>query len=128
MPHPRSASKRHRQSLRRRERNRARRGAARTAVRQARELIEGGAPEEAQTAIREAASILDRAARKGVLHPNNAARRKSRLMRRFKASQAPASEEAAAPKRRARAATGTRGSGARTRASTRKTQSRSKKS
>ena len=42
MPHTLSARKRLRQSLRRRERNRARQGAARTAVRQARELIEAG--------------------------------------------------------------------------------------
>ncbi len=79
--HSLSAIKRHRQSVRRRERNRARRTAARGAVRRARELIASGNQEEAQAAVREAASVLDRAARKGVIHPNNAARRKSRLMR-----------------------------------------------
>ena len=94
-----SPVKRHRQSLRRQERNRARRSAARTAVRRARELIADGAQQEAETALRETASILDRAARKGVLHPNNAARRKSRLMRQFNAVGT--AEGAADPKRRA---------------------------
>ena len=102
-----SPVKRHRQSLRRQERNRARRSAARTAVRRARELIADGAQQEAETALRETASILDRAARKGVLHPNNAARRKSRLMRQLNAVGT--AEGTAGPKRspattRARAA------------------------
>jgi small subunit ribosomal protein S20 len=39
--------------------------------------------------VQRAASVLDRAARKGVLHASNAARRKSRLMRRFNALAAP---------------------------------------
>lgn len=123
MAHPVSASKRHRQSLRRQERNRTRRSAARSAVRRARELIAAGAHEEAQAAVREAGSILDRAARKGVLHANNAARRKSRLVRQLNAAQAAPSEEAAPPKRRTRTAVKPRTSGARTTA--RKTASRS---
>lgn len=81
MPHPVQAKKRHRQSLRRGERNGARRSAVRTAIRRARELVEAGKQEEAETAVREASAILDRAANKGILHPNNAARRKSRLAR-----------------------------------------------
>ncbi len=127
MAHPPSASKRHRQSLRRRERNRVRRGAARTAVRRARELIEAGQQEEAQEAVRQAASIMDRAARRGVLHANNAARRKSRLMHQLKTSQA-TTGEAEAPKRRTRATAKTRASSTRTKSSTRTTKSRSKKS
>jgi len=102
--HSASAKKRHRQSLSRQERNRSRVTAARSAVRKARELMAAGAAEEAQGAVREAVSILDRAARKGVLHANNAARRKHRLMRQVNALQAGA-EGAAAPKRRARTAT-----------------------
>ena len=81
MPHPPQAKKRQRQSLRRAERNGAKRSAVRTAIRRARELVEAGKQEEAEAAVREASAILDRAARKGVLHPNNAARRKSRLAR-----------------------------------------------
>ncbi len=124
MAHSPSASKRLRQSLRRRERNRVRRSAARTAVRQARELIEGGAQEEAQKAVHAAVSVLDRAARKGVLHPNNAARRKSRLMRHLNAAQA-SSGEATTPKRRT---TKARAPSARTKASGRTTRGRSPKS
>jgi small subunit ribosomal protein S20 len=87
--HAPSAIKRHRQSLRRRERNQAQRSGARSAVRKARELIAAGSS-EAVEAVRSAASVLDRAARKGTLHPNNASRRKSRLMRQLNAASTPA--------------------------------------
>ena len=95
MPHPPSAAKRHRQSLRRQERNRTRRTAARSAVRRVREAIEAGNQDEAQTAVRAAAAVLDRAAAKRVIHPNNAARRKSRLMRQVNALQDGAAPAAA---------------------------------
>ena len=49
-------------------------------------LSESG-PEEADPAIRQALRALDRAVRKGVLHRNNAARRKSRLMAKVNAAQ-----------------------------------------
>lgn len=58
-------------------------GRARTAVKKARLLIEAGKLEEAREAVRAAISALDRAAEKGVIHKNNAARRKSRLMQRL---------------------------------------------
>ena len=101
MPHPPSAKKRHRQSLKRRERNQARRTEARSAVRGAREGIASGDAEAAQTAVRKAVAVLDRTASKGVLHPNNASRRKSRLMRQLNAIGTAPVE--AAPKRRTRA-------------------------
>jgi len=72
-----------RSSQRKRMRNRVYRSRARTFVKKARALIEAGRMEEAQEAVRLAASALDKAAQKGVIHPNNAARRKSRLMRMF---------------------------------------------
>lgn len=97
MANIRSAIKRHRQSLRRRERNQAQRTAARSAVRKARELIEAGSGEAAE-AVRAAASVLDRAGRRGTIHRNNAARRKSRLMRQLNSAGAPKAETAA-PKR-----------------------------
>ena len=122
-----SGLKRHRQSLRRRERNRARQTAVRTTVRQARERIEAGTQEEAQAAVRAAASIMDRAARRRVLHPNTAARRKSRLMRQLNAMQAP-SEEAAPAKRRTRTTTKTRAAGTKAKTSARKTAGRSTRS
>jgi small subunit ribosomal protein S20 len=76
--HSRSALKRWRQNERRRARNKPVRTAARSAVKKARTVITGG--DDAEAAIREAASILDRAAKRNVIHPNAAARHKSRLM------------------------------------------------
>lgn len=75
-----SAKKRIRQNIKRREHNRRYRSAARTHIRRCRELIAAGQLDEAEEAVRMAASTLDKAARKGVIHPNNAARRKSRIM------------------------------------------------
>ena len=106
MPHPAQAKKRHRQSLRRGERNGARRSAVRTAIRRARELVEAGKQEEAETAVREASAILDRAANKGILHPNNAARRKSRLVRHL--LRGPTPETDAPGKRRSAKKTSSR--------------------
>lgn len=56
------------------------RGRARTADKRARRLIEEGRLEEAREAVRRAQAALDKAAKKGVIHENKAARRKSRLM------------------------------------------------
>jgi len=54
-------------------------------IKKARKLIEAGDLEAAAKAVGDAISVLDRAAAKGVIHKNNAARRKSRLMKRFNA-------------------------------------------
>jgi small subunit ribosomal protein S20 len=78
-----SAIKRLRSAERRRLRNRVHRGRARTAVKNARRLMDEGHLEEAREAVHVAVSVLDSAAQKGVIHKNNAARRKSRLMRRL---------------------------------------------
>jgi len=67
-------------SERKRVQNRVYRSRARTYVKRARALIEAGHLEEAQDAVRAAASALDKAVQKGTIHQNNAARRKSRLM------------------------------------------------
>ncbi|MFW6042685.1 MAG: 30S ribosomal protein S20 [Chloroflexota bacterium] len=75
-----SAKKRIRQNVKRRARNRRYRSAARTYVKRCRQLIAQGKLEEAEEAVKQAASTLDKAARKGIIHPNNAARRKSRIM------------------------------------------------
>ena len=85
MPNIRSAAKRVRQDERRRQRNRGYRGAARTAVKKARVLIEDG-DSGAQDAVRTAVVALDKAAQRGAIHANNAARRKSRLMRQYSKS------------------------------------------
>jgi small subunit ribosomal protein S20 len=68
-------------------RNRAVRSAARTKVAVARTAIDRGDPESAE-AVRDAQRTLDIGVRKGTLHPNNAARRKSRLMKRLNAAAA----------------------------------------
>jgi len=78
-----SAIKRIRSSRRKQERNRVFRSRARTFVKKARRLIEEGQFDEAEEVVRQAISALDKAAEKGIIHKNNAARRKSRLMRRF---------------------------------------------
>ncbi|HLE15665.1 MAG TPA: 30S ribosomal protein S20 [Anaerolineales bacterium] len=80
-----SAIKRNRQNEKRRLHNRVYRGRARTFVKDARASIAAGDPEEARQATLKAISALDRAAEKGVIHKNNAARRKSRLMKRVAA-------------------------------------------
>jgi small subunit ribosomal protein S20 len=82
-----SAIKRNKQNEKRRQKNRIFRGSARTAVKKARTLMEASDLPAMEKATMEAVSLLDKAAEKGVLHKNNAARRKSRLMRRLAALQ-----------------------------------------
>jgi len=76
--HP-SAEKRHRQSVKRAARNQAVRSHLRTEVKKLRTLVGGGDAEQAKAAMPRVASTLDKAASKGVLHKNAAARRISRL-------------------------------------------------
>lgn len=74
-----SAIKRIRSSKRRAVRNQAARTRARGAVKDARLAIESG--EDVTGKVNAAASALDKAAEKGIIHKRNAARRKSRLMK-----------------------------------------------
>jgi len=78
----RSAKKRMRQNSKRRQHNRAVQSRARSHLRQARKAVEGADP-KATDVVLKAISELDRAASKGVIHRNNAARRKSRLMKKL---------------------------------------------
>jgi small subunit ribosomal protein S20 len=80
-----SQMKRNRQNEKRRLRNRIHLGRARTAVKKARLAMGEGGVEEARQATQAAISALDKAAEKGILHKNNAARRKSRLMKHLAA-------------------------------------------
>jgi small subunit ribosomal protein S20 len=80
-----SAIKRNRQNYKRRLRNRVYRGEARTFVREARAAILAEELEEARLSTFKAVKALDRAAEKGIIHKNNAARRKSRLMKQLNA-------------------------------------------
>lgn len=75
-----SAEKRNRQRIKREAANRVVRGAARTALKKARLAIENNDSNAAE-AVRLAQRALDKAATKGVLHKNNASRRKARLLR-----------------------------------------------
>ncbi len=75
-----------RSSLGKQKRNRSVRSATRTHVAKAVRAIENGDVEQSESAVKRALKALDQTARKGVIHPNNAARRKSRLMKRFNAS------------------------------------------
>lgn len=74
-----SAEKRIRQNDKRRLRNRVWLSGSRTAIKNARLLIEAGDPAAAE-AVAVATRTLDKAVSKGVIHKNNAARRKSRLV------------------------------------------------
>lgn len=76
-----SQIKRNRQNESRRLRNRVVRGTARAAIRDARAAILSGDAANSKEAVLAAISRLDKAAEKGVIHKNNAARRKSRLMK-----------------------------------------------
>jgi small subunit ribosomal protein S20 len=82
--------------VRRRARNRSQRQAARTQFRKAQTTIVGGNLEEAPATIKSAISGIDKAASKGIIHPNNAARHKSRLMKKYNAAAAEAQAAAAA--------------------------------
>jgi small subunit ribosomal protein S20 len=80
-----SAIKRNKQNEKKRVANRIYRGEARTFIAKARKAVAGGVAEEAKTATIVAVSALDKAVTKGVIHKNNAARRKSRLMKHLNA-------------------------------------------
>ena len=82
MPNVKSAEKRMRTSAARAERNRQFRSKLRTALKKVRTADNA---EAAAPAFREASSLLDRAARKRIVHPNKAARAKSRLSARIAA-------------------------------------------
>jgi small subunit ribosomal protein S20 len=78
-----SQIKRNKQNEKRRLRNRVFRGRARTMVSKARIAMSESGPEESRESVILAISALDKAAEKGVLHKNNAARRKSRLVKQL---------------------------------------------
>jgi small subunit ribosomal protein S20 len=85
-----SAIKRIRSSQRRAEYNQVTRSTARTYVKRARTLIAQGNLDQAALVVNQAVSALDKAAQKGVIHANNAARRKSRLVQALKKARAEA--------------------------------------
>ncbi|NLB71401.1 MAG: 30S ribosomal protein S20 [Chloroflexi bacterium] len=78
-----SQIKRNKQNRVARLRNRGYRGSARTYIRKAQSAIRSEDTELAETEVLKAIRALDKAAQKGVIHKNNAARRKSRLMAQY---------------------------------------------
>lgn len=92
MPKTKSAAKMIRVSERKREQNKPIRTAAKTQVSKTLMLIESNELDLAKEAVKQAMSALDRAAQKGVIHPKNADRRKSRLMKKLDNALAPNSD------------------------------------
>ena len=105
-----SAKKRIEISRKKHERNRTVRSAVKTRVARARRVLEQGEAEPAAD-LKAAVSALDHAAEHGVLHPNNAARRKSRLMRQAARAAALAADPEAAAKAAADARARAKGAG-----------------
>jgi small subunit ribosomal protein S20 len=119
-----SAEKAQRQNVRRAARNRSTRSAIRTYYKKAVTAV-GEAEQSAAEQVRQAVRALDKAARKGIIHPNNAGRRKSRLMSRLHAltvaQAAPPPEpveQAPAPTTRGRRTTAARATTTRRRTTT----------
>ena len=88
MPHSKSAQKQARTGEKNRLRNKSVRSQCKTGIIKAEKLIFTGELASAQQAVTEAISSLDRAAEKGVIHPNNAASRKSRLVKKLNEASA----------------------------------------
>ena len=80
-----SQKKRNKQNLVRHDRNQATRSELKTRVKAARTAVDAGA-ENADDAVRNAQKRINKAAAKGRIHKNTAARRKSRLMKKVAAS------------------------------------------
>jgi small subunit ribosomal protein S20 len=85
LAHHSSAVKAMRQSVKRRERNRRNVSKLKTNIKKLRSAIAKGDTEGARQMLGETVGEIDRAARKGVVHDNAAARYKSRLQRRVNA-------------------------------------------
>ena len=82
MPRIKQAQKQARNSEKRQLRNRAVSSRAKTFITRAEKLVFAGEMESAQVTVAESIRALDRAVGKGIIHPNNAARRKSNQIRR----------------------------------------------
>lgn len=90
MPNTKSAKKRLKQNETRRMENRAVKTAMRTQIRKVREAAEAGEFDKAETEFRQATKQIDRAGAKNLIHPNKAARTKSRLSAMLKRAKAAA--------------------------------------
>jgi len=93
LPRSKSVQKQVRVTEKRRLRNKSIRSLCKTNITKAERLIFLGELESARLMVVDAISSLDKAAEKGVIHPNNAARRKSRLMKKLNQALALSSAE-----------------------------------
>lgn len=90
MAHHLSALKAHRQSLKRRNRNRSNRSRLRTFLKQFEDRLKSGKTEEARQSLSEIYSLIDKTRQKKAISRNAAARKKSRLTRRLHSALSPA--------------------------------------
>ena len=93
MPHSKSAKKEVRVAKKRQFRNKSIRSLCKTRISKAEKLIFSGELNLGREAVVDAVSALDKAAGKRIIHANNAARRKSRLMKKLNQAQALSSSE-----------------------------------
>jgi small subunit ribosomal protein S20 len=80
--HP-SAARRNRQRIKKTLRNKSARRAVRTQLTKARSLVDSGKTADAKTMAKAVESTVDKAARKGIIHPKAASRLKARLYKRI---------------------------------------------
>ena len=119
MPNTRSAAKQMRVAERRRVRNRIVKSSVKTFIRKAERTI-AASVDEAQAQVVQAIKSLDKASAKGILHKRNAARRKSRLMKKLNLAVAAGNAPAVAETKPARSTARKASSGTRSRTTTRK--------
>jgi small subunit ribosomal protein S20 len=101
LPTTKTAEKEMRAAGRKTLRNKSIRSGAKTSVSKAGEVISSGNLDAAKAAVKAAISALDKEAGVGVVHRNNAARRKSRLMKKLnKAAAATTKTETVAKKKK----------------------------
>jgi len=93
LPHSKSAKKEVRVAKKRQFRNKSIRSLCKTKISKAEKLIFSGELNLGREAVVDAVSVLDKAAEKRIIHANNAARRKSRLMKKLNHAQALSSTE-----------------------------------
>jgi small subunit ribosomal protein S20 len=94
LPQTKSAKKEVRASRKKQLHNKSMRSLTKSSISKAEKLIFSGEVEPGREAVAAATSALDRAASKRIIHPNNAARRKSRLVKKLNKVQAPPPAEA----------------------------------
>jgi small subunit ribosomal protein S20 len=110
LPNIKSAKKRVLVSGRKHDRNQVVRAAVKTRITRVRRLLDTGEPQPL-TELKVAVAALDKAAERGILHPRNAARRKSRLMQAVHRAARLAADPEAAAKAAAEARSHAKGSG-----------------